>query len=75
MKTIASKGYKINAANLKEVVEGLNNIECLLMGIEDIADRGSLGEVEQEIVRAAVHRGLQMKDKVTLALPGKGDSP
>lgn len=72
---ITNKDYKIKAVNLEEVVSGLMNIECLLMGIEGIVDRGDLGEVELEVIRAAVERGRHMKDKITEALPGKGDSP
>lgn len=64
-----NKCYEINAEKLEEITCGLRSIECLLMGIEDIVDRGGRGEVDQEVIRAAVERGLALKTKVAEALP------
>ena len=68
----ASTAYTLTPGALGTVVRSLMDIESLLIGIDQIVN-GNVDAPEVELIKAAVERGLRLKNAASEALPNDGD--
>ena len=74
MKTNRRKTHVISNDTINKTITSLCDIESLFIGIDNLLD-GNIDEPEKELIRAAVERGIRLKNEAVEVLPNGGDLP
>lgn len=72
---MAMKTNTITNNALHTVTTALCDIECLLIGVEQLLTEDDINEPEKELIRAAIERARRLKSETMEALPNGGDIP